>query len=142
MYLTARKQSRPVGSKFQLVRRGSCADSLARGSGGMPPQDTFGHLRSFLVQFWSEIARFRQSAAIRLLTQLIRSKGVALLCRNCDFARMYIALVLNKNVNLNRAHYTTQRENSSPRPSIQTAVQESEMLSNCLVRARLSHGAS
>ena len=97
---------RPVGSKFQLVRRGSRADSLARGSGGMLPRDIFGildHLRSFLVQFWGEITRFL------LFVYSPRSKGVAPLRRNCDFARMYIALVLNKNVNLNRAHYTTQR---------------------------------
>ena len=53
-------QHRPVGSKFQLVRRvvvlsnkASEAPSLG-GSGGMPPQEKFGildHLRSLLVQF-------------------------------------------------------------------------------------------
>ena len=40
-------QDRPVGSKFQLVRRGSrvsnkaCEARLLGGSGGMPPQENF-----------------------------------------------------------------------------------------------------
>ena len=44
-----------------------CEAHLLGGSGGMPPQEYFcilDHLGLFLVQFWDEIARFRQSAAV------------------------------------------------------------------------------
>ena len=81
---------------------------LIRSLGGLGacPPGYFWHFRP------SEIvsgAILGEIANLLLFVYSPRSKGVAPLRRNCDFARMYIALVLNKNVNLNRAHYTTQR---------------------------------